>query len=101
MVQTSDLIDSGSVGELNWRCRRCLLGSDVFVERFFSVFVETGRPAVTSSKRGTEFSDNDLPDLLLACQTPVPVNAGLGRGQVREVLCMLNETLERQRNEIS
>ncbi len=102
MVQTSDLIDARSLSKLKWRCRRGLLENDIFIERFFRRFESS---LTVRQSQGLialmDLSDNDLLDLHLARQTLAQVNADLDREDVREVLCMLRKTLERQENEIS
>jgi antitoxin CptB len=102
MVQTSDLIDARGLSKLKWRCRRGLLENDIFIERFFRRFESS---LTVRQSQGLialmDLSDNDLLDLHLARQTLAQVNADLDREDVREVLCMLRKTLERQENEIS
>ena len=102
MVQSSNLIDARSLSKLKWRCRRGLLENDIFIERFFRRFESS---LTVSQSQGLmalmDLGDNDLLDLHLERKTLAQVDADLDRGDVREVLCMLRKTLERQENEIS
>ena len=92
--QTEERLDERGLSRLKWRCRRGLLENDLFIERFFRRF-ESSLTVKQSQGLSAlmELSDNDLLDLHLARKTLVQVDANLDRDDVREVLCMLRETL--------
>ncbi len=93
-IQTDELLDERGLSRLKWRCRRGLLENDIFIARFFKRF-ESSLTVKQSQGLSAlmELSDNDLLDLHLARQTLAQVDADLDRDDVREVLCMLRETL--------
>ena len=78
------------MSKLIWRCRRCLLENDLFIERFFERFGE----ALTVGQADAlgalmDLSDNDLLDVHLALKTLLQVEPNLDRDDVHEMLSML------------
>ena len=90
------LIDARALSKLQWRCRRGLLENDLFIGRFFERFA----PSLTESDAQAlgllmDLGDNDLLDLNLGRKTLAQVDEALVREDVRRVLDMLREPIER------
>ncbi|HEV6964585.1 MULTISPECIES: succinate dehydrogenase assembly factor 2 [Roseateles] len=82
------LIDERALSKLRWRCRRGLLENDLFIDRFFTRYAETG-VSVTQAEGLTmlmDLADNDLLDLLLRRKEP---SGEIDTAAVREVLADL------------
>ena len=79
-----ELLAPAALSKLRWRCRRGLLETDLFIERFFARYADrlTLRQAV-GLEALMELADNDLLDLLFARVQP---EAALDRPEVRLVL---------------
>ena len=90
------LIDARALSKLQWRCRRGLLENDLFIERFFQRFAGTLTEAdATALCLLMDLGDNDLLDLNLGRKTLAQVDEALVREDVRRVLDMLREPIER------
>ena len=90
------LIDARALSKLQWRCRRGLLENDLFIERFFQRFAGTLTDSVaTALGLLMDLGDNDLLDLNLGRKTLAQVDEALVREDVRRVLDMLREPIER------
>ena len=90
------LIDARALSKLQWRCRRGLLENDLFVERFFARFAGTLTDADAQALGLLmDLGDNDLLDLNLGRKTLAQVDEALVREDVRRVLDMLREPIER------
>ena len=74
---TDGLIDERALSKLRWRCRRGLLETDLFIERFFGRYQQT---LTESQAQGLlalmDLPDNDLLDLLLRRTEPEGELAG-------------------------
>ena len=81
------MVDARTLSRLRWRCRRGLLETDLFIERFFARHEDSLTLAqVEGLQVLMDLSDNDLLDLLLARTEPA---GELDRPDVTEVLGML------------
>jgi antitoxin CptB len=90
------LIDARALSKLQWRCRRGLLENDLFIERFFQRFTGTLTDSdATALGLLMDLGDNDLLDLNLGRKTLAQVDEALVRKDVRRVLDMLREPIER------
>ena len=90
------LIDARALSKLQWRCRRGLLENDLFIERFFQRFAGTLTDSdATALGLLMDLGDNDLLDLNLGRKTLAQVDEALVREDVRRVLDMLREPIER------
>jgi antitoxin CptB len=90
------LIDARALSKLQWRCRRGLLENDLFIERFFQRFAGTLTDSdATALGLLMDLGDNDLLDLNLGRKTLAQVDETLVREDVRRVLDMLREPIER------
>jgi antitoxin CptB len=90
------LIDARALSKLQWRCRRGLLENDLFIERFFQRFAGTLTDSdATALGLLMDLGDNDLLDLNLGRKTLAQVDETLVREDVRRVLGMLREPIER------
>ena len=80
-------LDERSLSRLKWRCRRGLLESDLFIERFFRQHEETITARQAEGLGALmDLADPDLLDLLLARAEP---QGELDRPEVREVLALM------------
>jgi len=90
------LINARALSKLQWRCRRGLLENDLFIERFFQRFAGTLTDSdATALGLLMDLGDNDLLDLNLGRKTLAQVDEALVREDVRRVLDMLREPIER------
>jgi len=90
------LIDARALSKLQWRCRRGLLENDLFIERFFQRFAGTLTDSdATALGLLMDLGDNDLLDLNLGRKTLAQVDEALVLEDVRRVLDMLREPIER------
>ena len=82
-------LDERGLSKLRWRCRRGLLESDLFIERFFDQHASglTLRQAQALGEL-MDLADNDLLDLLLRRREP---EGELDRPDVNQVLEMLRK----------
>jgi antitoxin CptB len=88
MNEAVALIDERALSKLRWRCRRGLLENDIFIERFFTRYADTGI-SITQAEGLTmlmDLADNDLLDLLLRRKEP---DGEIDTASVREVLSQL------------
>jgi len=88
MSEAVALIDERALSKLRWRCRRGLLENDLFIERFFTRYADTGI-SIAQAEGLTmlmDLADNDLLDLLLRRKEP---DGEIDTASVREVLSQL------------
>jgi antitoxin CptB len=88
MNEAVALIDERALSKLRWRCRRGLLENDLFIERFFTRYADTGI-SIAQAEGLTmlmDLADNDLLDLLLRRKEP---DGEIDTASVREVLSQL------------
>ena len=89
----SPLLDERELSKLHWRCRRGLLETDLFIEKFFHTY---GASLNVRQGHGLtilmNLADNDLLDLLLNRKEPT---GDLDKPEVHEVLGMLRSRKHR------
>ncbi|MBN9408542.1 MAG: succinate dehydrogenase assembly factor 2 [Burkholderiales bacterium] len=87
----ADVLDTRTLGKLQWRCRRGLLENDLLIGRFFE---RHGHQVTTAQAEALavlmDLGDNDLMDLLLR---RTELQGELDTRDIKEVLEMMRPPL--------